>query len=154
MSIGGIFELRTPRDLLDKILHDLKRLRQDPTDAYAAFDFFVSARHMPEWIFPDDKVKCTALFDSHVELRICRHIADSGKHYIVKDPQHKQVKETKGTESAWRTSWGPAWGNSWGTVDLLVHLDPADPDTSTLGTDISALDLAARTLAILQRYVP
>ncbi len=48
MSDGGIFELRTPQALLDKAVHDLERLRQDPSDAYAAFDFFVSARHMPE----------------------------------------------------------------------------------------------------------
>lgn len=112
MSIGGIFELRTPRALLDKVVHDLKRLRQDPTDAYAAFDFFVSARHMPEWIFPGDTAKCNELFTSHVELRICRHIADSGKHYIVRDTRHKQVKTTNGTESAWRNSWSRAWGDS------------------------------------------
>jgi hypothetical protein len=154
MSTGGIFELRTPRSLLDKLVHDLKRLRQNPTDAYAAFDFFVSARHMPEWIFPGNRVKCDALFNSHVELRICRHIADSGKHYIVKDPQHKQIKATEGTKSAWGNSWGRAWSNSWGRVDLLVRLDPADPDTGTLGTDISALELAEKTLAILRKLAP
>lgn len=38
-------------------------------------------------------------------------------------------------------------------MDLLVRLDPADPDTGTLGTDILALDLAERTLAILQKCV-
>ncbi len=86
MTVGGIFELRTPRALLDKAVHDLERLRQDPTDAYAALDFFVTARHLPDWIFPGDKVNRDTLFHSHVELRICRHIADSGKRYIVKGP--------------------------------------------------------------------
>lgn len=154
MSVDGIFELRTPRALLDKAVHDLERLRQDPTDTYAAFDFFVTARHMPEWIFPGDKVKCNALFESHIELRICRHIADSAKHYLVRDPRHKQVRATEGTQSTWGNSWSRAWGDSWGRLDLLVRLDPADPDTGTLGMEISAFELAERTLVILQKVVP
>jgi hypothetical protein len=48
----GVFELRTPEDLLGKLRVDLKRLEADPLDQYAAFDFFVSASHMPDWLSP------------------------------------------------------------------------------------------------------
>ncbi len=49
----GFAELRSPRDLLAKMEHDRRRMSADPTDTYAAFDFFVTAEHMLDWSFPD-----------------------------------------------------------------------------------------------------
>ena len=33
--------------------HDLERMRGGPEDAYAAFDFFVTADHIVDWLLPD-----------------------------------------------------------------------------------------------------
>lgn len=46
----GTFDLKSSRHLLDKAKHDLARLRIDPINAYAAFDLFVTLRHIPHWM--------------------------------------------------------------------------------------------------------
>jgi hypothetical protein len=48
------FQIRNPYDLLDKMRHDLERLRSAPCHVYAAFDFFVTANHMVDWCWPSD----------------------------------------------------------------------------------------------------
>jgi hypothetical protein len=45
----GIFALRTAKDLFGKLEHDLVRVKKNPADSYAAFDFFVTAFHLKEW---------------------------------------------------------------------------------------------------------
>jgi len=154
MSSGGMFELTTARQLLEKAEHDLARLRASPLDAYAAFDLFVTARHIPEWLFPDDDSKSQALFKQHVELRICRHIADGAKHFVAKDKRHHQVKGTAKTDSAWGSAWGNSWGASWGKRALVINLDPSVADTTTLGSQISATDLGEKVLKVLKKVVP
>jgi hypothetical protein len=42
--------LQTPRDLLAKAERDFKRLQENPANADAAFDFFVTVRHLPNWL--------------------------------------------------------------------------------------------------------
>jgi hypothetical protein len=44
----GVFELPTPHDLLRKLRFDFGRFEAYPLEQYAAFDFFVSASHLPD----------------------------------------------------------------------------------------------------------
>ena len=44
--------LNTPRQLLEKLRVDFERMKREPMSAYAAFDFFVTAEHMPDWLAP------------------------------------------------------------------------------------------------------
>ena len=154
MKAGGIFEITTPRHLVEKATHDIERLRANPLDAYAAFDFFVTARHVPDWLYPNDAGKRDALFEQYVELRVCRHLADGAKHFLVTHHRHKQVQRTVQTHSAWGRSWGDSWGASWGREELIVHLDPSDGETGKLGRQIAALKLAEKVITILGRLVP
>lgn len=124
MKRGGIFELSTVDDLFAKARHDLGRLRHDPTDSYAAFDFFVTARHIPDWLYPNDKGRIDHLFRENLELRVCRHIADQGKHFEATAPMHAQVADT------------PTGGR------LQVVLDMKDPEMQFLGPRRDALELA------------
>ena len=48
----AFFELKTRADLVEKLRHDLSRIRQNQTDSYAAFDFFVTAEAMMDWRYP------------------------------------------------------------------------------------------------------
>lgn len=48
----GLFQLQTAHELLAKLRHDHERLREAPNDAYVAFDFFVTAEHMLDWVYP------------------------------------------------------------------------------------------------------
>jgi hypothetical protein len=157
MIRSGIFSLSTPTDLLNKARHDLERLRHNRCDTYAAFDFFVAARHLPEWLYYNDTNTREALFAQHIELRTSRHIADGGKHFIATDRKHRQVTSTSESSGAWAPgAWARnAWaGTAWATGDLVIDLDPADPGTVALGPRISALELAERTIRILEALVP
>ena len=90
----GLFNLKTPHELLAKLRHDFRRLDANGLDAYAAFDFFVTARHLPEWLYPREPAKRRALFDREVLLRVCAHIADGSKHFEATSKRHASVKET------------------------------------------------------------
>lgn len=46
-----IFSLDTSTDLL-KLKHDYERIKMDPTDQYVAFDFFITAEHIIDWVLP------------------------------------------------------------------------------------------------------
>lgn len=152
MKPSGLFQLQTPRDLFAKARHDLQRLRADPNDAYAAFDFFVTVRHIPDWLFPHDKQQRDALFARHVELRISRHIADGAKHFEVTSPRHIQVSGTSAPPSGFQ---GDAFQpNAFQVGGLIIHLDARDPDTAPFGGRIHALPLAERVLSAIEKEVP
>src|SRR5215210_3209748 len=93
----GLFELQTPQDLLQKLQHDYQRLKDDPLNPYPAFDFFVTAEHMLEWVHPGyaNKQPRTNLRKSNVLLQVCSHIANGSKHFEVEAPHHKQHKSVK-----------------------------------------------------------
>lgn len=148
-----MFELRTPRHLLDKALHDLGRLRDNHLNAYAAFDFFVTARHIPDWVYPHDASKRDALFAQHVELRICRHLADGAKHFFLNNPRHRQVQGTARRHDPWGGFWLSPWGLPRGADELMVELDHSDADTLALGREIRALNLAEKVCAVLEKVV-
>ena len=151
MTYKGLFQLKSAHDLISKARHDFDRLRSDPGNAYAAFDFFVTIRHIPDWLYPNQNTKKEELFAKHVELRICRHLADGAKHFEATNPKHKQVSDTSKSSGAWGTFWGDAWKPGvWGD-GLFVSLDPQDTDTKAIGNRINALELAERVLAIIEQ---
>ena len=152
MPLQGLFDLRTPQDLLAKARHDFGRLKSSPLDQFAAFDFFVTARHIPEWVAGPGGDKGAALFERYIELRIARHIAEGAKHFEATDPRHKQVSATTITLGAFQA--GAFQSSAFETGGLVVALDPADSETSLLGTRIDALELARRVLAVLEKVAP
>ena len=75
MPIKGFIPLQTPKDLLAKLEHDLGRMEADPTDAYAAFDFFVTAEHVLDWLHPDSANGRQAARSFEISIRyfkLCR----------------------------------------------------------------------------------
>ena len=150
----GLFQLKTPRDLVAKARHDLSRMRADPHDAYAAFDFFVTVRHFPEWLHPNDHSKIESIFSQHLELRICRHLADGAKHFEATHPKHKQVGKTRFSSGAWGNSWAKgSWKPGvWGD-GLFIELDPRDSDVQAFGERISAISLAEKAMVVVETIV-
>ena len=148
----GLFQLKTPQDLVAKARHDLGRMRSNPNDSYAAFDFFVTVRHLPEWLYPKDHKKIEQLFLLHVELRICRHLADGAKQFEVTHQKHKQVINTWFSSGAWGNSWAKgAWKpGSWGD-GLFVALGPSDTETQALGAKVSAFYLAEKVMEVVEK---
>jgi hypothetical protein len=78
-------DLRTPKDLLRKLEYDYARVEINPRETYAAFDFFVTAEHMVDWVYNKP------LRNNELLLRIVSHLATGSKHFIVSNPKHKSV---------------------------------------------------------------
>ncbi len=97
-QLNGWFSLRTPEDLLGKLEADFDRLcAANPTSVdaqYAAFDFFVTAEHFPDWL-------CHTIGGSLTQHRtypdgaLVSHVANGAKHFRVDDSRHTTVRETR-----------------------------------------------------------
>ncbi|WP_047515374.1 hypothetical protein [Vibrio harveyi] len=82
---GFTKKIQSSQDLMLKLKHDLERLKSDPNDVYAAFDFFVTAEHISEWN-GDKKIR-----REHELLKAVSHLANSAKHFQVRDKRHNTV---------------------------------------------------------------
>jgi hypothetical protein len=93
-SFKGFAELRVPRDLVKKLKYELDRILESPQDqyaAYAAFNFFVTAEHIVDWIHPDDRKARKDVRSSSPLLRITSHLANGIKHFEAKAAHHQSV---------------------------------------------------------------
>jgi len=97
-QLDGFFSLRTPRDLLSKLEADFARLRAaDPIsiDAqYAAFDFFVTAEHLPDWLSRSIGGSLKH-HRAYTEYAIVSHVANGAKHFRVDTGRHTVVRDTR-----------------------------------------------------------
>ena len=97
-ELDGVFSLRTPKDLLDKLESEFKRLTNaDATSLeaqYAAFDFFVTAEHLPEWMSHGVGGSLSS-HRAYPEGALVSHVASGAKHFHVLDPRHKSVSDTR-----------------------------------------------------------
>ena len=99
----GFADLKSPADILDKMKHDLVRMENDPMDTYAAFDFFVTAEHIVDWIHPDtpekqERKKRKRIRKGNPLLSLVSHIANGNKHFIAWDPNHQSVETIEKNE--------------------------------------------------------
>ncbi|MEO6563915.1 MAG: hypothetical protein ABIN99_12870 [Nitrosospira sp.] len=84
----GLGELKLPADLVKKLKHDLERLKNSPQDQYAAFDFFITAEHILDWIYPNNWNERKKHRSSVPLLRITSHIANGAKHFEAAKKHH------------------------------------------------------------------
>lgn len=140
----GIFELSAPRDLLAKLTHDYARLQRTPDDAYVAFDFFVTAEHMLDWLYPgaEGKPQRTAERNANILLQVVSHLATGAKHMIPEAPHHNTVYHA---DVAFTPYGSGAYGSgTYGGRTLLVELDGTA--AAALGHSVTPLALAERVL--------
>jgi len=143
----GFFELTTPADLLQKLRHDHARIRGDLMDAYAAFDFFVTAEQMLDWVLPDaadkaNKQRRKQKRQATAVLRVTSHLASGAKHFKATRGQHKSVDRVRARDGAFDGSaFDPAVFDTDRPVVELMGVD-----ASELGGEISVVDLAQRVL--------
>ena len=92
----GFGVLQRPADLVAKLAHDFERIRAAPEDPYPAFDFFITAEHIVDWLLPDlpgtnqSSVR-KAKRESSELLKITSHIASGAKHFQAVATQHCSV---------------------------------------------------------------
>lgn len=146
-KVDGIFELHTPRDLLEKMEADLNRLRLCAAISreaqYAAFDFFVTAEHLPEWlavVTGDDKAKLRAYADG----TLVSHVANGAKHFRVDPKRHSVVRRTQARSGAFQ---GNTFHNDAFDLSGLV-IERED------GRIEAVVDVAIRVLDYWKKRVP
>jgi hypothetical protein len=126
-------------------------MKKDPLSEDAAFDFFVTARHVPDWLEVQGLGSAAALFAQFIELRICRHLADGAKHFIATHSMHKQVQGVTRRPGAFQAN---AFSDAFQTGGLEIALDSTDQATLSVGPRISATHMADRVLDVLNKVVP
>ena len=116
----GVFGLNSHADLLRKLEWEFEQLSEDPTDAYVAYNFFVTAWHLLEWKYPgrQNKMIRDDIRNKTPLLQICEHLAVGAKHFEPKNSKLQSVADSKwsgvwalGTwaKGAWKTG---AWKES------------------------------------------
>ncbi len=140
MSFSGLFELKTPADLFRKLEHDLRRLEAEPLNAYAAFDFFVTAEHMLDWVHPNDPAGQKTERQSAPLLEVCSHLANGSKHFQATNPRHRSVGDTKLHGGAFSSGFSRGFDIS----RLEVHLQ--GNAAAAIGQVVEVTDLARKVL--------
>lgn len=141
-EFAGLFDLKMPSNLLRKLEHDLHRMEADTVDAYAAFDFFVTAGHMLDWVHPgsNNKLLRERIRKESPLHRLCWHLANGAKHFIAEAKQHKSVSGTEHHLGAFTSGFSPGFDIS----RLWIHLEPDERDL--FGNHADALDVARMVL--------
>lgn len=135
-------ELRKPQDLLLKLENDYLRICANRNDHYAAFDFFVTAEHIIDWIHPSSKTARERLRNSSRLLKITSHIANGAKHFEATRSHHDSVKDVQEARLVERGYVEEGYAE----VPLIVRLT-ADAALDIGQDSIFVSDLAADVLA-------
>ena len=142
-AFKGFGSLKTPIDLLQKIRHDFKRLSDAPDNVYAAFDFFVSAYHMLDWLHPNDDAGRRAEENKCPLLQVCSHLANGAKHFEASAKQHTSVHDVVAEKGAFQR--GAFQSSAFQVGGLFIRLD--DHAAALFGAKIEAIDFAQKVLA-------
>ena len=140
----GMFWMQKPGALYNKMVHEGNAIAANPLDSHACFNFFVTAEHMPEWLYPGDQNK-KKREDLKKEplLRICSQIANGGKHFTTDDERHNSIASTAVSEMVWINPRKPA--SSPRAVEFVINLNP--DEAAALGfTTMNVRELVRRIL--------
>ncbi len=141
--IEGSFEVKDANDLLAKLRWELDNLRQNPLDSRVAFNFFVTAEHIPDWL-------CSFGHKNQLLPRICSHLANGAKHFRPKG-QHKSVTGT-GREDGWVSE---GWVESGWVQQARLTVELASTEAAEFGKDtVGVLELAEKVLSYWSKEVP
>ncbi len=147
--LKGFFELKRPEDLFKKLEHEYALLQGQPDNAYHAFNFFVTAEHLLDWLFPGsaNRGKREVERKGSIVLQVCSHIANGAKHFEVEAKHHQSVSNTDGQGSYFAKGWFHKnwWARGYFRESQLVVRLTGDAE-SAFGKSITAIDLAGKTL--------
>jgi hypothetical protein len=135
--------------MLRKLRFDLEQLKKHPTNGYFAFNFFVTAEHMKDWLYPGypNNSKREQLEKSSTLLQVCSHVANGAKHFMVEAKHHKSVTDTRRTggyfpRGYFPSNYSPSGYFASGSLTVELQGDAQ----KELGARITAVELAERVL--------
>ena len=146
--MAGVWHLSEPRELLAKLRREFERMRTAPHDPDHAFNFFVTAESLVDWLHPGDSAQQRTLRNSHPLLQAVSHLASSAKHFDHLYPHHQAIDKTHlaGAPppllmySLTHFPDHPIQG-------LHLRVSLTGDAAASLGQTIEAIDLAGRVLA-------
>lgn len=139
----AFFDLTGPLDLFRKMEADLTALVDSASDSRLAFNFFVTAEHLPDWLNRRDLVR------KHALLRVVSHLANGAKHFSLDPKRHTSVVGTT-LETYFAEDYvEPGYAEDW----LLVRFSPEE--VADFGTDaIDVRELGRQVLEFWRAHVP
>jgi hypothetical protein len=146
---GGFSAMKSAADLRDKLRRDYARLAAHPGDADLAFNFFVTADHMVDWLYPDDPGRRTEAREVPL-LAVCAQLANGTKHFRVTDRRHRSASGARRTVGYFANYMGTYFGWYFGGGRLAVDLQGVAADT--FGPQVGAGDLARAVLAYWDKH--
>ena len=153
--MSGLFELKSALDLRRKLQHEYRQLEADPSNSYIAFNFFVTAEHMLDWLHPkkagEHKRKQTR--DGELLLQICSHVASGAKHFEVEAKHHQSVAGSFATGGYFPDGYFPTGYFPKGYFPekcLIVRLEGSA--AAAFGESIAALSLARQVLSYWENH--
>lgn len=107
--MSGIFDLASPGDLLAKLQRELVRLRSAPDNVDHAFNFFTTAEHLLDWLYPGDAGRGIRkrLREGDPLLATVSHLASGAKHFDQLSSHHRSVLVTKREGGYWAKGFWP-----------------------------------------------
>lgn len=150
MPMRGLFQLKTAADLRLKLRSDFEKLEKDSLNAYAAFNFFVTAEHLLDWRYPGyaNEPRRRAARDAEVLLQVTSHLANGAKHFEAEGKHHTSVARTGKAGGFFPSRYfSPRYfaRRYFGGPALIVELD--GQAAVKLGQSQTALELARQVLA-------
>jgi hypothetical protein len=148
----GAFNLSEPKHLLAKLTRELERMRSAPGDVDHAFNFFVTAEAIVDWLHPGNggRAQRQKLRGSDPLLGVVSHIASGAKHFDQLNPHHTSVKSTGRRMGHWTgkrliPSMGP--DDMFGVSRLVVVVSLSGPSAAKYGNQMtSAIELAEHVI--------
>lgn len=141
-DLEGWFEMKSAADLMRKLERDFERLRENPRDAMSAFDFFVTAYHLKDWVEEDIDPS------DHPILQVCGHLANGAKHFKAERwEEDGPVQDGMREGGAFSEEFGPGFDIG----ELIVELrgDKAEQ----FGRKIEITELASKALEFWQERI-
>jgi len=146
----GFLELKTAQQLFAKLEDDFKIASHASTDSRAWFNFFVTAEHLPEWHFKNQRL-ASEFRSQHAVLRVCSHIANGGSYFEVN--RHNAIASTNITYVVGYGQDGrllQAQGTpSQGERAFTLQLSPEE--AKELGAEILVSELANQILTLYRK---
>ena len=139
--------LQTPADLVAKLERDLARIRANPHDADAAFDFFVSADHVEEWLARGHGTKWGGHPKGHSNdlMRLACHLGSGAKHFDLTSGLHTAANDV--VERAGAFDHRVFQADAFDVGGLVIDHTGLD---GGLAGSIGVIELAQRVVAYLR----
>jgi hypothetical protein len=149
-SAGDDFvAMRSAADLRDKLRRDYARLAAHPGDADLAFNFFATADHLPDWLYPGDTARRAEARSAPIPA-LCAELANGVTHFRVADRRHRGAGKAARSPGYFSNYMGAYFGWYFGRGQLVVDLTGVLADQ--LGAQLAAADLAREVLTYWDKH--